>query len=86
MHDRHGRLMYYNQAIKLPDLLGSGVYMGGSLEAGRVQNRFDGRPDHNTKYSASVFLAADTFAGPGYLGFRLAPNGRWNIYLVLGVP
>ena len=52
--------MYYNQAIKLPDLLGSGVYMGGSLEAGRVQNRFDGRPDHNTKYSASVFLAADT--------------------------
>ena len=81
-----GRLMYYNQAIKLPDLLGSGVYLGGSLEAGRVQNRFDGRPDDNTKYSASVFLAADTFAGPGYLGLGVAPGGRWNVYLILGVP
>src|SRR5690606_20384012 len=30
------RLMYYNRTLPLPDLLGSGVYLGASLEAGRV--------------------------------------------------
>src|SRR5258706_437394 len=33
-----GRLMYYNRAIPLPDLLGSGLFLGGSLEAGRIQS------------------------------------------------
>ena len=81
-----GRLMYYNRTIKLPDLLGSGVYVGGSLEAGRIQSRFDGFPSDNTKFSASAFLAADSFLGPGFLGFGYAPGGRWNIYLLLGAP
>jgi NTE family protein len=78
--------MYYNRAVKLPDLLGSGVYLGGSLEAGRIKSRFDGQPDDNTKYSASIFLAADTFLGPAYLGLGGAPGGRWNVYLILGAP
>jgi NTE family protein len=81
-----GRLLYYNRAVKLPELLGSGVYVGGSLEAGRVKSRFDGQPDDNAKYSASAFLAADTFLGPAYLGLGVAPGGRWNVYLLLGAP
>jgi NTE family protein len=80
-----GRLLYYNRTIKLPDLLGSGVYVGGSLEAGRVQSRFDGQPSDNTKWSSSVFLAADSFLGPGFVGLGFAP-GRWNVYMLLGAP
>jgi NTE family protein len=80
-----GRMMYYNRALKLPDLLGSGVFIGGSLEAGRVQDRFDGLPGQGTVHSGSVFLAADTFMGPAFFGVGLAP-GRASVYLLVGVP
>ena len=81
-----GRLMYYNRVLPLPELIGSGVYVGGSLEAGRVKNRLDGLPESGTVYSASVFLAADSFLGPAYLGFGLGQSGRYSVYLLLGVP
>jgi NTE family protein len=81
-----GRLMYYNRTLKLPDLLGSGIYVGTSLEAGRVQNRFDGLvTNQNTVYSGSIFLAADTFLGPAYFGVGLG-QGRGSVYLLLGLP
>jgi NTE family protein len=80
------RLLYYNRALPLPDLLGSGIYFGGSLEAGKVRNRFDTLADTDTKYSASIFLGADTFAGPAFFGLGGAPGGRYSIYLLLGVP
>jgi len=81
-----GRLMYYNRAIPLPDLLGSGVFVGGSLEAGQMQGRSDGQPFAGTIWSGSVFLAANTFAGPAYFGFGLGENGHYSLYLLLGVP
>jgi NTE family protein len=81
-----GRLMYYNRILPLPDLLGSGVYAGGSLEVGHIRDRFDGRPSPGTLWSASVFLGADTFAGPGYLGVGGSESGNWSVYLLLGVP
>lgn len=81
-----GRLMYYNRILPLPDLLGSGVYAGGSLEVGHIRDRFDGRPSPGTLWSASVFLGADTFAGPGYLGVGAGESGNWTVYLLLGVP
>jgi NTE family protein len=81
-----GRLMYYNRTLPLPDLLGSGVYVGGSLEAGQMHSRFDGLPFGGTIYSGSVFLAADTFAGPAYFGFGMGEAGRYSLYLLLGAP
>ena len=81
-----GRLMYYNRLLPLPDLLGSGVYAGGSLEVGHIRDRFDGRPSPGTLWSGSVFLGADTFAGPGYLGVGVGDSGNWSVYLLLGVP
>jgi NTE family protein len=81
-----GRLMYYGRAIHLPDLLGSGVYMGASLEAGRISDRFDGLPPGGTIWSGSVFLGADTFLGPAYFGVGAGEAGRWSLYLLLGVP
>jgi NTE family protein len=81
-----GRFMYYGRAIHLPDLLGSGVYMGASLEAGRISDRFDGLPPGGTIWSGSVFLGADTFLGPAYFGVGAGEAGRWSLYLLLGVP
>ena len=70
----------------LPDLLGSGVYLGGSAETGRMSNRFDGLPSPGQLWSGSVFLGADTFVGPLFLGVGAAPAGRWTLYMLLGAP
>jgi NTE family protein len=80
------RLMYYNHAIKLPDILGSGVYVGASLEAGQIRSRLDGAGGKGTLFSGSAFLAADTFLGPAYFGLGAGEAGRWSLYLLLGVP
>ena len=81
-----GRLMYYNRIFPLPDLLGSGVYVGASAEVGRITNRFDGLPSPGTLWSGSAFLGADTFLGPAYLGFGFGGAGHWSLYLLLGAP
>jgi NTE family protein len=80
-----GRLMYYNRALPLPDLLGSGVYVGASAEVGRISNRVDELPTPGTVWSSSVFLGADTALGPAYLGVGVG-SGRWSLYLLLGAP
>jgi NTE family protein len=80
-----GRAMYYNRAVPLPDLLGSGVYAGASLEAGKIQDRFDSLPG-GTIWSGSVFLAAATSIGPAYFGLGAGEGGRWSLYLLLGAP
>jgi NTE family protein len=79
-----GRLLYYNRAVKLPTILGSGIYVGGSLEAGRTTGSISDTP--GTVWSGSVFLAADSFLGPGYLGLGYGEGGRWAVYLLLGIP
>jgi len=81
-----GRLMYYNRAVALPDILGSGVFVGGSIEAGQMQGRIGEQGGTGTIWSGSVFLAASTFAGPAYLGFGLGENGHYSLYLLLGAP
>jgi NTE family protein len=81
-----GRAMYYQRVFALPDILGSGVYVGGSLEAGRVSDRFDRVPSEGTLWSGSVFLGADTAAGPAYLGLGAGKAGHWALYLLLGAP
>jgi len=81
-----GRLMYYNRVLPLPEILGSGVYVGGSLEAGEMHSRFDGFPFGGTIWSGSVFLGADTFAGPAYVGFGMGEAGRYSVYMLLGAP
>ena len=70
----------------MPDILGSGVYLGGSAEVGRMTDRFDGLPSAGTLWSGSVFVGADTFAGPAYLGLGLGKAGQWGLYMLLGAP
>jgi NTE family protein len=81
-----GRLMYYNRTVPLPNLVGSGVYLGTSLEAGQIHGRVDGLPDRGTMWSGSLFLGADTFAGPAYLGLGFGEGGRFTVYLLIGAP
>jgi len=81
-----GRIMYYNQTVKLPDLLGSGVYAGASLEAGEMKNRVDGSSGAGTIASGSLFLGADTSLGPAYFGLGFGEGGRVSLYLLVGVP
>ncbi len=81
-----GRAMYYNKTIPLPDILGGGVFVGGSLEAGRMAKRFDGSPSTGTLWSGSAFLGAATSAGPAYFGVGAGKGGNWSIYLLLGSP
>jgi NTE family protein len=81
-----GSLMYYNRTLPLPDILGSGIYVGGSAEVGRISSRADGLGSPGTLWSGSVFLGADTFLGPLYFGFGLGGSGNWSLYLLLGAP
>jgi NTE family protein len=81
-----GRAMYYHRVFALPDLLGSGVYVGGSAEVGMMRDRFDNLPLPGTLYSGSVFVGADTFAGPLYLGAGVGNGGAFSMYLLLGAP
>jgi NTE family protein len=80
-----GRLLYYNRTLPLPDLLGSGIYVGGSAEVGRVSDRVDNLPTSGTVWSSSIFLGADTFLGPAYAGVGIGA-GRWSLYFLLGAP
>jgi NTE family protein len=81
-----GRLLYYNRTIAFPGILGTGIFLGGSLEAGQIKDRFDGFPSAGTVWSGSVFLAADSIFGPGFLGLGAGEGGRWSVFLLLGAP
>jgi NTE family protein len=80
------RALYYNRIFAMPDILGSGVYVGASAEVGRIRDRYDGLPTPGTLYSGSVFLGADTFVGPGYLGAGFGNDGNFSVFLLLGAP
>ena len=81
-----GRAMYYRRIVALPDILGSGVYAGASAEVGNIRSRADGLPSPGTQYSGSLFLGADTAAGPAFLGAGFGNNGAFSVYLLLGAP
>lgn len=81
-----GRLLYYRQAVHLPDVLGSGVYVGGSAEIARISSRITALPEPGTLSSGSVFVGADTFLGPPYFGLGAGDGGHWSLYLLLGRP
>jgi NTE family protein len=81
-----GRAMYYRRIFALPDILGAGVFAGASAEVGRIRDRVDGLPTPGTLWSGSLYLGAQTFAGPGYLGMGFGNNGAFSVYLLLGAP
>jgi NTE family protein len=81
-----GRAMYYKRIFPLPEIIGAGVFAGASAEVGNIRNRIDGLPSPGTQYSGSLFLGANTFAGPGFLGVGFGSGGAFSVYLLLGAP
>jgi NTE family protein len=71
---------------KLPSLVGSGVFVGATLEAGNVWDQArDIRPS-SLIWAGSLYGAADTLLGPLYLGWGVAEGGNSTFFLSLGVP
>jgi len=79
-----GRLIYTYKLLDRRFL--EGVYVGVSLEAGRMSRPLvPGSPSGLLKSSA-LFLGFDTFLGPLYLGYGRAADGNQSGYLYLGRP
>jgi NTE family protein len=81
-----GRLMYYHQVMPLPRPFGTGLYVGTSLEVGRVQRPYVPMAESRWLTGASLFVGANTGLGPVYLGLGLGEGGRSALYLYLGRP
>lgn len=76
---------YERQLYKLPSVLGSGMYAGVSAEWGRMRKTgFSALPDTGQLWSGSVYLAAETFLGPGFLGLGFGAKGNVSLYLSVG--
>jgi NTE family protein len=80
----HAALGYYWQITELPSLLGSGVYVGGALEAGNAWADIDDAEFGELLGAGVVFLGAETILGPVYLGYGRAEGGEDSFYLRLG--
>ena len=91
-----GRVVGYHQIATMP-IVGRAVYVGGSVEAGNTWAcRTKTQPTEDElgcskgvsfvdMYTAgSVFLAADTWLGPFYVGWGYASGGHRSFYLYLG--
>ncbi|UTH74024.1 patatin-like phospholipase family protein [Chromobacterium sp. IIBBL 290-4] len=80
------RLMVYWRASSLPPILGSGIYAGVSMEAGRIWGEtFTGQQARKWIPAGSVFLGADTILGPLFVGVGNAKGGQLTGYIYLGV-
>jgi NTE family protein len=79
-----GRLVYYNRLLHLPYL--EGVYLGGSLEVGKVSDPLVPGSPTGTLTSGSAFFGLDSLIGPVYLAAGLASGGVSSLYFYLGRP
>ena len=80
-----GRAVYSYRISQLPSVLGGGVYVGGSLEAGRVDTPLDPSISEKWLPAGSLYVGADTFLGPLFFAYGNAFNGGPSaFYLMLG--
>ena len=77
------RGVYYRRLTDAQTLFSVPVYLGGSLEAGGV---WDTRHEigKNAIAAGSIFLGADTFLGPIFVGYGYAQGGHNALYLTFG--
>jgi NTE family protein len=74
------------RVAKLPSLIGSGVFVGATLETGNTWfDTADIKPS-NLVWAGSLYGAADTILGPLFLGFGIAEKGYNTFFLSLGLP
>nr|WP_283254243.1 patatin-like phospholipase family protein [Ramlibacter paludis] len=81
---RFARLVYYNRVARWQLL--EGIYVGGSLEVGRMGRPLVPGNQQGTLYSGSLLFGVDTPIGPLYLAAGHAARGYNAFYLFLGRP
>ncbi|WP_295387571.1 patatin-like phospholipase family protein [uncultured Thiodictyon sp.] len=81
-----GSLVYARKIASLTPPLGRGIYLGGSLEVGRLERTDPGWTQPGTRFGSSLFLGADTWLGPAYLALGIAGNGSTTTYIMFGRP
>lgn len=87
-----GRAMMYWRAASLPNVIGSGLYLGASVEGLQVRNQWyvDEASSQlfvlprNHYYGGSIFGSADTLLGPFFLGIGYGNGGNLVGYFYLG--
>lgn len=70
------RLVYYYRYTTLPPQLGGGIYIGGSVEVGRIRDGLDQSITGDPQGAASLFVGADTALGPLRLAVGHAEGGH----------
>jgi NTE family protein len=80
-----GSLTLLREVGKLPSLVGGGVYLGASLEAGNTWATGSDVSLSNLKTAGSLFLGAETALGPVYVAYGLGERGHSAVYFQLGV-
>jgi NTE family protein len=81
-----GGLIYYRRIATLTPPLGRGIYFGGSLEVGSIHDTPEFLTKSKTRFGSSIFLGADTWLGPAYLGLGFGAEGKATGYFLLGRP
>jgi NTE family protein len=77
-------VMYYYRLGGLRLLTQTPFYLGGVLEAGNGWNQRSDMSFHDLHTSASIFIGADTFLGPIYLGYGVGDDGNSAAFLYIG--
>ncbi len=76
-------LGYYMQYSRIPAQVGNGLYVGLTLETGRINDPFM-KDLWDRIYSGSVFWGADTILGAVYIGFGYSSLDQKAWYLMIG--
>jgi len=81
-----GSLTYYYRLTQLKLPLTRGVYVGGSLEVGTLEDTEPALTAPGTRFGSSLFLGVDTVIGPAYLGIGISGEGDGTGYISIGWP
>ncbi len=72
------------QAYRRAETLGQKLYLGFSLETGKIWSERSDLGTGPLRLSGSLFAGARTYIGPVYLAYGLGERGRHNYYFFLG--
>lgn len=77
-------IAYYKKLDDLPTKIGRGLYGGFTFELGGVWEDTRDIDLDSARWGTSVFLGADTFIGPLYLGYGVGEGNEQSLYLYMG--
>jgi NTE family protein len=66
-------------------IIGGGMYLGGTFEAGNVWNDGADVSFSDLRYAGSAFVGIDSPLGPVYVAYGMAEGGRRALTFQLGV-